>query len=262
MTSRRASRRVRALARPAPTATPRRSRRFGVVVGTATVVACIAAVIAFAYQVGRDIEEPRNLAVCRSLDLTFQEDYAAEVFSADEYYGQRLSTLEQLGNAERGSDLEAALRGRVDSLDRAIEYSTRSIHQPGEGLERWFDLVDATAAVADACKAEGFELQGFDAFSSADGSISHDDAVAFCSAAWNYLTALADDDTDQAHLTSSVRLLTRSMQKGLPPDIYYAAANLVAIQVAAIGGEAWPDGEAAMLQVQTYCQSLDTVALN
>lgn len=197
-----------------------------------------------------------NIAVCRVLDNVYQQRRSPAGSSSDESEdlgALRAEFVNGRNLATEASSLRIALDRQVESIDIALSY--QSDGNPGTSASSlaFLSMMSSYGEVADACSQLGVRFEGRNANLTADGSISHDDALRFCSAAHEYLTSLPDSTPNDKHLQDSTVVMTNYMDRGLPPEVYLGAVQLLMVRLAAFEGEGYPEGEDGMHTVGNYC---------
>lgn len=217
--------------------------------------AIVGVVLAIVLAVIDHIPPDPNVTVCESIE----EFELKSVGSAadDERYGtdeQRAFAAEQLARSSDRSGLQDALEQKVAVYDELALLSTSNLSS-AEQTATWFDrMAEAQQAVLLACASLGVEFVGLDIAVSADGSISHDDAVLFCEGALTYLQALATSTVDDPRVLQAAIVLTNRADTGLPVEVYSATRELLAAYAAALQGSGYP-GDAPSQTVGSFCAS-------
>lgn len=197
-----------------------------------------------------------EIAVCEDLDLD-RSQYPSLPDSVAGLEELRAIAAARVAQASPGSDLHAVLVDRLEVIDVAIAVGTADVLDAERNVAVYVALLDTEARISEACRARGVELFGSSGPETADGSISHEDALVYCSSMLELLRHAAVADTDDDHLWALTRVVTNRMFDGLPPEVYGATSGIITMLVlAAIAGEGYPEAEADASLVAGYCTDL------
>ncbi len=200
-----------------------------------------------------------DVKVCNSIDADRIGLIALDP-SKDDLKIDRASTYKRWQEASRGSELASALMRNIAALDAMQAWTSGNRVAGVQVLDVFNGVMKAGDLVAVACGKLGVRFHGFNVQETADGSISHSDAVQYCKSVHAFLDEAAIASTNDVHLLDLMKIMIDRSEYGLPSKIYVATAELESMVVLAMANQGDPSAEQAMGSIRSYCTNLDPAA--
>lgn len=202
--------------------------------------------------------EDADVEACREADRIVLSMGAP---TSSDQVGGMATSRQEVASATRiarpDGDVDRALRSWLEAIDQSIVVQNDAGADPADRVDAFQALIESAHAVDATCDSLGVQIG--QRSTAPDGTISAYDARLFCDAARSIAVTTIDTETiSDQQLTADVQVMSKRMSKGLPSDVYEAAAALLAkFVVASVYAQEVAGRAEASSAVGAYCATVD-----